>query len=376
MDSQYILFPSLDTPCLLLNLDLLEGNIREMSELASRAGLKLRPHIKIHESALLAKLQTEAGAIGIEVGTLEQAEAMVEEGFNDIIVAHPVYGDHKLAVLKRLLHKPALKLTLVVDMVEQAQCFSPIAQEIGREIPALVKINIGGNRFGVLPGQPALELAKQLCRLPGIRVLGIYAHETGAEPTQGGVDRKACEAASMMAETARMLRKEGIDVAHVSVGSSPTFRSTCRLLMEGKFREITEIHPGSCVVGDMNYTRSFGLPESRCALTILTTVTSAHTDRAVLDCGAKTFGADRTGSREAPGYGIVREHPDLFLGRMSNETSIISYRGSERRLHLGERLEIVPNNAMVVINIHNQMYGVRNGMVEKVIPITGQGRGN
>jgi D-serine deaminase-like pyridoxal phosphate-dependent protein len=126
----------------------------------------------------------------------------------------------------------------------------------------------------------------------------------------------------------------------------------------------------------MNYSRSFGLPENRCALTILTTVTSAHTDRAVLDCGAKTFGADRTGLREAPGYGIVRERPDLFLGRMSNETTIISYRAGEKRLNLGERIEIVPNNAMVVINIHDRMYGIRDGKVEKVIPITGQGRGN
>ncbi len=376
MGNRNVPYPSLDTPSLLLHLDLLEDNIREMSGLAAMAGLKLRPHIKVHESALIAKLQTEAGAMGIEVGTLEQAEAMAEERFDDIIVAHPIYGELKLAVLKRLLQRPALKLALVVDMIEQAQCFSTLAQELEREIPVLVKINIGGNRFGVLPGQPVLELAKGLCHLPGIRFLGIYAHETGAEPTQNGVDRKAFEAASMMAETARMLKKTGLEVAHVSVGSSPTYRSTCRLLKEGKFPEITEIHPGSCVVGDMNYSRSFGLPESKCALTILATVMSAHADRAVLDCGAKTFGADRTGIREAPGYGFIRERPDLLLGRTSNETAIISYRGDEKKLRLGERLEIVPNNAMVVINIHNRMYGVRNGMVEKVIPITGQGKGN
>jgi D-serine deaminase-like pyridoxal phosphate-dependent protein len=179
-----------------------------------------------------------------------------------------------------------------------------------------------------------------------------------------------------MAQTAAMLKKEGITVDHVSVGASPTFRSTCRFIREGKFPEITEVHPGSCVIGDMNYSRSFALSEAKCALTVLTTVSSAHEDRAVLDCGAKTFGADSTGRREAPGFGIIRKRQDLFLRRMSNESSIISYSGSEKKLSLGERLEIVPNNSMVVINIHNQMYGVRNGVVETVIPVTGRGRGN
>jgi D-serine deaminase-like pyridoxal phosphate-dependent protein len=121
MEKRSALYPSLDTPCLLLNMDLLEENICEMSRLAVAAGIKLRPHIKVHESALIAKMQIEAGAAGIELGTLEQAEAMVEEGLDDIIVAHPIYGDRKLAILKRLVCRPDIKLALVVDMLEQAR---------------------------------------------------------------------------------------------------------------------------------------------------------------------------------------------------------------------------------------------------------------
>ena len=376
MDTESILYPTLDTPCILLNMDLLEENIREMSQLADAAGVKLRPHIKIHESGLIARMQIEAGAVGVELGPLEQAEAVVEEGLDDILVAHPFYGDLKLVTLKRLLSRSKTKLTLVVDMIEQAKAISQTAQEAGRTVPVLVKINSGGNRFGVRPGEPVITLVKELPRCKGIHFAGIYAHETGAEPTQEGVDKAAFETASIMAKTATMLKKEGFTVEHVSVGASPTFRSTCRFIKEGKFPEITEVHPGSCVIGDMNYARSFAIPEDKCALTVLTTVSSAHADRAILDCGAKTFGADNTGRREAPGFGIIRRRPDLFLRRMSNESSIIAYSGSEKRLRLGERLEIVPNNAMVVINIHNQMYGVRNGIVERVIPVTGRGRGN
>lgn len=131
MTEQKVPYSSLNTPALLLDMDKLEANIREMSQLAAEAGVKLRPHIKVHESAPIAKLQIEAGACGIEVGPLGQAEAMAEEGFDDIIVIHPFYGNHKLEMLKRLLNKPGLKITVVVDMIEQAEGISWVGQAVG-----------------------------------------------------------------------------------------------------------------------------------------------------------------------------------------------------------------------------------------------------
>ena len=97
------LYPSLDTPCVLLDLDKLEADIKEMSSLAAEAGVHLRPHIKVHQSAFITKLQVEAGACGIEVGTIDQAEVFAAEGFDDIMVAHPFFGQLKMAKLKRLL---------------------------------------------------------------------------------------------------------------------------------------------------------------------------------------------------------------------------------------------------------------------------------
>jgi len=377
MEKQDILYPSLDTPSLLLNMNLLEENIREMSQLSASAGVKLRPHVKVHESGLICKMQIEAGAVGVEVGPLEQAEAMAEEGVDDILVAHPFYGSHKLETLKRLLGRSRIKLAVVVDMFEQVKGISQTAQEIGREVPVVLKVETGNNRYGVLPGEPVLNLVKKLRQLPNIHFAGIYTHENPPKSTREGQEENAFEIASIMAQTAAMLKKNGIAVEHVSVGSSGTFRATCRFIKEGKFPEITEIHPGSCVIGDMTYARKFARTEDTCALTILTTVMStSHSDHAVLDSGAKTFGVDLVGRREVPGFGYVRGRPDLFLGRTSNETSCVYYSNPEKKLSLGQRLEIVPNNAIVVINIHKQMYGVRNGVVEKVIPVTGRGRGN
>lgn len=383
-------YPSLGTPVLLLDMDKLEANIREMSQIASEAGVRLRPHTKVHESALIAKMQIEAGACGIETGSLEQAEGMVNEGFNDITVAHPFYGSHKLEILKKLLSKPEVKITTVVDMIEQAEGISQVGQAIGQKLPVLIKVDtntpLGGTpRLGVLPGEPTLKLAKMLSQLPGIEFVGIYVHEMGVEPTAAGVDRMALETASLTAETVRMLRKGGFQVEEVSVGASATFRSTCRYIKEGKFPEITEIHPGTCVVGDLTQVARFAMTDDKCALSVLTTVIStSHSEHAVIDAGSKTFGADPLmANRNKPGffwhgmpsYGYIRRHPDLWLGFLSAETSIIYYKNPRKKLDIGTRVEIIPNNAILVINLHDQIYGVRNGVVEEMIPVTGRGKG-
>ena len=166
-------------------MDVLESNIAQMSRLAAEAGVRLRPHTKIHECPDIAKMQIAGGACGIEVGAIERALCMAAAGIDDILIAHPFYGDHKLDILRRLLEKPGLKVTVMVDMMEQADGISRMGEALGKAIPVLLKINTGGDRFGVRPGEPALHMAKQLCRLPGIAFEGIYVHEIGRETDPG-----------------------------------------------------------------------------------------------------------------------------------------------------------------------------------------------
>ena len=142
MTGNGISFLSLDTPAVLVDMNKLETNIRGMSQLAVEAGVRLRPHVKVHECDEIAKMQIEAGACGIEVGPVAQAEAMAEAGLNDIIIAHPgFYGGPKLETLKRLLNKPELKVTVVVDMIEQAEGISQTGQAVGRKVTVLLKID-------------------------------------------------------------------------------------------------------------------------------------------------------------------------------------------------------------------------------------------
>jgi len=384
--TQNIPFPSLNTPAVLLDLKQLETNIEAIQRAANEAGVKLRPHIKIHSCAEIAKMQIKAGARGIEVGPIEEAEAMAEGGLDDIVVAHPFYGDHKLEILKRLLQKPKNKITVVVDMIEQAESYSKVGQAVGRKVPVLLKIDTGVDRYGVFPGEPTLNFAKKLTRLPGIELVGIYTHESGAN-TAKGIDEGAFEVASITSEMVKMLEAEGIVLETVAIGASPTYYASCRLLKEGKFPEINEIHPGARVIGDIVYMMAGGNTRETCALTVLTTVLStSHPNHVVIDAGFKTFGCESMiAHRDKPGFfwngkpswGSIQGRKDLWFGRVGAASGLVYYMGNAKKdLKLGDRLEIVPNNATMVVNIHEKIYGVRNGVIEKEILVTGRARGS
>jgi D-serine deaminase-like pyridoxal phosphate-dependent protein len=377
---------AIETPAVIVYMDILEANIAAMSRLAREAGVRLRPHTKIHECPDIAKMQIAGGACGIEVGAIERALCMADAGIDDILIAHPFYGNHKLAILRRLLDKPGQKITVMVDMMEQAEGLSLLGKAIGRAIPTLLKVNTGGDRFGVRPGEPALRMAKQLCRMAGIDFQGIYVHEMGGKPTREDMDRLAIESATMAVETARLFLKEGIPGRHLSVGASPTLRATCDLLKTNQFPEITEIHPGHCAIGDMWHVHALANPREACAAAVLSTVMSAaDPNYVIIDAGYKTFGADSLIQyRDLPGFfwqgkpsfGSVQAREDLWLGRISAETACVQYMepdiAPEKRLHIGDRLEIVPNNATLAISLQEEIYGVRNGVVERVFTVAGR----
>jgi D-serine deaminase-like pyridoxal phosphate-dependent protein len=386
MNEQRMSVTAIETPAVIVYMDVLEANIARMSRLAREAGVRLRPHTKIHECPDIAKMQIAGGACGIEVGAIERALCMADAGIDDILIAHPFYGVQKLSVLRRLLDKPGLKITVMVDMIEQAAGISRVGEAFDREIPTLLKVNTGGDRFGVQPGEPVVHMAKQLSRLKGIAFQGIYVHEMGGKPNPESMNRLAFEAATMAVETARLLAKEGIPARHVSVGASPTLQATCSLLEGKQFSEITEIHPGHCAIGDMWHVRGLVSTPETCAAAVLCTVMSTADPRyVIIDAGYKTFGADSLIQyRDMPGFflqgkpsfGSVQGREDLWPGRISAETACVQYRepdtAPEKRLRIGDRLEIVPNNATLAISMQEKVYGVRNGMVERVFAVAGK----
>ena len=281
--------------------------------------------------------------------------------------------------------KPKTKVAVVIDMLEQAKGISRVGEMLGKKVPVIIKIEVGGNRYGVLPGEPVLSLAKEISILSGVTLAGIYAHEVYTEPTTDKQDEVAHEVLQVMNDTAILLKTEGLFIDHVSVGSSGTWRAVCKQITSGRYPEVNEIHPGTCIVGAMLSVGRFALTVDQCALSILTSVMSiSHPGHAMLDCGLKTLGgdslrqfSDRPGYlwNNKPSYGLIKGRPDLWLGSLSGEVSAVFYRDSAKRVSLGERLEIIPNNPYPVINAQDKLYGVRKGKIENVISVTGRGKG-
>lgn len=388
MIGKSIYSPYINTPLVIVDLDLLDANISLMTELAQKANVKLRPHTKIHQCVEIAKMQIAKGACGIEVAGIEQAEVMMDGGLDDILIAHPFFGDNKFALFRQIVEKAKSKVNIivVVDMFGQAVNISDIGIEQGVKIPILIKIDTGVKRYGVPPGEPAVEFAKRLQILPGIEIKGIYAHESGINIAKG-IEYGALEVATMTSQTARLMRDNGFNAEHVSVGASPTFKVTCQYLMENKFPEITEIHPGALVIGDILHVLEHGLAIDQCALTVLTTVMStSHSEYVVVDAGFKTFGSESMiGHRDKPdffwdgkpSYGIIKGRDDLWFGRVTAEAGIIYYKeNAKKNIKIGDRVRIIPDNATVVINIHDKLYGVRGDIVEKIMAVSGRGRGS
>ena len=374
------LVSSLDTPAVLVDLDRLEANIGAMATMAAKAGLSLRPHTKVHRSPYISRLQIEAGAIGVSVSKLSEAEVYAKAGINDIMVVHPFVGEHKLATLKALVQRA--RISCVVDGVEGARGISQVATAVRAGIPVLLKVDTGCSRFGVPSGRPAVRMAKELSRIPGIELVGILSHECAyGEASAEAVARLAIECASAMSDTARLLREEGNPIKDVVLGATPTARPLCENI--SRFPEVTEIHPGAYVFGDWTYVNTFSMSEDDCAATVIVTVVSTPgPGRACVDGGAKTFGADpllfmagRAGGVDtwAPTYGSVKGRPDIRIERLSEEVGVLALTDQAKGVCIGDRLQILPNHVSLAVNLHDKMYGIRNGAVEREIPVSARG---
>ena len=364
------LYPFLDTPALVLDLDKMDANIKEMADIARDAGVKLRPHIKTHKSPYLAKLQLESGASGITVAKLGEAEVMADAGITDIRVAYPICGEIKLARLRRLLERANVSTSL--DSVEVARGISSVGEEIGTQVPVFLEINTGMDRCGPASTQEALALAQQIAPLPGLDLVGILTHEghlLSTERSQESLRQSAIQVADKMVTAANMLRINGIDIGEVSIGSTPAVRYNAHV------PGITEIRPGTYIFNDLNEMMSGVATEDTCAVTVLVTVVSIpENDRAIVDGGSKTFSSDTLAHQEKSGFGYIKGHPDVIFDHMNEEHGYLKLANAREKLGIGERLEIIPNHICPIPNLADRFYGVRHGALEREIPILARGK--
>lgn len=358
----------LDTPALLVDLDRLDANIAAMADQARRVSLELRPHFKTHKSTEIAKRQLAAGAVGITVAKLDEAEALLAAGIDaPILVAFQIVAAPKLDRAIRLAAKRPL--TLAVDSADGAALLAGASASAGTTIDVWIEIDSGLRRCGVLPGD-APALARRIAELDGLRLTGMFTHagqSYGARDAQE-VETIATVETSAVVEAALATRALGIPIETVSAGSTPTARFL------DSASGLTEMRPGTYVFYDELQIALGTIDRDRCALSVAATVVSRPArDRAVIDAGSKTFGLDRGAHSSSPlkEFGRVID-ADAALVRLSEEHGVLDLPANST-IAVGDRIRIVPNHVCSVSNLGRQFYGLRGPVVEEVIQIEASG---
>lgn len=337
----------MDTPLVVLDWLKLQANIQDMASFAQKRGLLLRPHIKAHKSVAIARLQESLGAAGFTVAKLSEAEEMYKAGFLDFTIAFPLIGQAKLHRLVKLL-KGGCRVSVIVDSYQGLMGFSSLNYPKG--INVLVKVDSGLSRCGLEPGEDLYRFAEEVVRTPGVNFKGILTHggHAYAAADLAEVKRIGQHEGQLMVEVASELRRRGIPVEVVSVGSTPTAK------FAGEVPGITEIRPGNYVFYDATQVALGVVKLEQCSLKVLATVVSKPSPaRAVIDAGAKVLALDRGahGSSSIQGHGLL-PNPHWRLSRLSEEHGIVE---GENLPNIGDIIEIIPNHACPVINLRDNI---------------------
>jgi D-serine deaminase-like pyridoxal phosphate-dependent protein len=343
----------------------LDRNIERMAGLAARAGVALRPHAKTHKLLPVADRQLRAGCHGLTVAKLGEAELFARHGVRDIFIAYPVWGAAKWRRVCDLAEGAEIRVG--ADSAEVFSGISAAAAQHGLVIPVRIEVDTGFGRCGVQSGDEALALAGEIAGLPGVRLAGVmsFAGQTYSAPSDGR-RAAALEDAARLVEAAELLRSHGFEVAEVSIGSTPSAAYVHE--MTG----VTELRPGTYVFSDRDQAALGWGTLDDCALTAVASVVSRPTPtRAVFDAGTKTLSSDRASAAE--GLGEVRGHPDWTIASLSEEHGVLALPEGADGPAIGDLIEILPNHACAMLNLHDEVTVVRDGAVRDVWSVEGRG---
>ena len=363
----------LDTPALLIDLDAMEHNIRAMAGYYESQTAKLRPHMKTHKTPIITHKQIAAGAIGATCQKLEEAEIFARAGIGGILISNQVVGPRKIA---RLVGLPKwAEVTVGVEDVENVRAISAAAEAAGARVNVAMEIYMG--RCGVEDGRPAVELARQIARLPGVRFGGIWSHDLSTPDVVDFAERKAKHEAALgrVISTKHLIEGEGIDVEIVSCGYSATWNITPDFSPE-----ITDVQVGSYVLMDWPYQQMEGMEQFRCALSVLTTVISKNAGKGnrrnviITDCGIKSIATEHTADYRVTTFPRVKDLPGAEVIVHSEEHALIQLdEETFQRVELGDKLELMPPHCCSTCNLHDRFHALRGDQVEAVWPIAARG---
>jgi len=345
----------LDTPAVTVDLDVVERNIARAQDQLARHGIGNRPHIKTHKIPALAKMQIEAGAIGITCQKIGEVEVFADAGVaDDILLTFNILGEAKTERLVPLIRR-LKRLAVVLDNETVARGLSEAARRHDVDIRFLIECDAGGGRNGVQTPQEALDLAQAAMRMPRMQFEGLMTYPNRLPGTRHFLERSL-----------QLLGGAGIPVPVVSGGGTPAIADV------GEMPMLTEHRAGTYIYNDRMMVAAGAATWDDCAMRIRATIVSRPTDtRAVLDTGSKVLTSDL---RSVEGYGRIVEYPEAVIANLSEEHGVVDLSHSPERPKVGEVVHVIPNHCCVVTNMMDEVYGVRNGVVEVVWRVAARGK--
>ncbi|OMH24795.1 alanine racemase [Tersicoccus phoenicis] len=357
----------LDTPITLIDRDVLVRNVDRMADAVRSTGLALRPHVKTHKLPQIAALQLAAGAVGLTVATIGEAEVFVEHGAPDVFIAYPLWVGPRAAA--RLMRLAALaRVSVGTDSVEAAQNLATRLGPAVDDVDVLVEVDSGHHRSGVAPAE-AVAVA-DAAQAGGLHVTGVFTFP-GHSYGPGMPSTAVADEQRALGEAADALTGAGFDVERISGGSTPT-----ALLTDASVA--TEVRPGVYVFGDAQQLELERCRPEDIALTVIGTVVSRHDGddgtprRVVLDTGSKVLGADRP--PWTTGFGRVAGELEARITALSEHHATVVWPDDRDLPVLGSRLHVIPNHVCVAVNLVDEVTVVSDGAVVDRWRVTARGR--
>jgi D-serine deaminase-like pyridoxal phosphate-dependent protein len=357
---------AIETPAAVVDVERMRANISRAALYAREHGLAWRPHAKTHKTPDLAAEQLSAGALGVTVATLREAEEMATVA-DDILLAYPPVGASKL---ERLVELPErVRVTVGLDSSAALHGVADAAQAAGRRIGVLVEIDAGMRRVGVQTPADAAALAAEAAELEAIDYRGIMfypGHVRGPVDEQLPELRRLSERLRTFLDA---LESVGLAPGVVSGGSTPT------LWHSHEVAGLTEIRPGTNIFNDRTTAVIGACAWDECAYTVLATVIStAVPGQAVIDAGAKALAREELrGAGE--GYGVLLHDPSIVVKAMSEEHGLLDLGGTDWRPRVGDRVRVIPNHVCLSVHLQERLYGVRGEEVVEEWLVAARDRG-
>lgn len=342
----------LDTPCVLIDLDRVETNLRRAQDHADQNGYALRPHTKTHKLPRFARQQLARGARGITVQKLGEAEIMADAGIEDIFLPYNIVGARKLERLKALNGRVTLAVT--ADSPDTVAGYAATFSE-DEQLTVLVECDTGTARCGVQTPAQALALARQIEMAPGLRFGGLMTYPPARRPET---------AEAFLREALELIESAGIRVPKVTSGNTPDMWQTGQSV-------VSERRPGTYIYFDRMQVAAGAANLEDCALTVLATVVSRPTaTRVVVDAGSKALSSDIGG---LTGYGLVMG-TEIVLKFLNEEHGVIELDAPADWPRIGDRLRIIPNHACVVSNLFDTVTLIHGDEVVETVEVASRGR--